>query len=139
MSLTAPKGEGLSFDFPPDTLVGLYDEFDPELPGPAPLNLGVLLIEPPCIYVEQQVSSFDAEEPTTQHTERYLVRLPRALARFDHTSDSLWVGQNGPMTTGDKIEFGGVARPSPIGSQFYYVSCYAQGTYHSDWMSPAGT
>ncbi len=119
-----------------DPLAGLFDEFDPELMGPAYAEYGVLVVDPPCIYVELQASSPDAENPTEQHAERYAVGLPRARARFDQTSNSLWVAEHGPMITGDRVLVGAVAEPSPIGSQFYFDGCYAQGSYRADWMSP---
>jgi hypothetical protein len=117
-------------------LAGLFDEFDPELMGPSYAEYGVLVVDLPCIYVELQASSLDAEKSTEQHAERYAVGLPRARARFDQASNSLWVAEYGPMTTGDRVEVGAVARPSPIGSQFYFDSCYAQGSYRAGWMSP---
>ena len=95
----------------------------------------VLVLEPPCVFVVP-VPVWDARETSSQITHRYFLRLPRPLVRFDADINFLWVGDHGPMTTGDKVSLNDNAEESVYGSEFYEGGCSARGTVRSGWLMP---
>lgn len=95
----------------------------------------VLVLEPPCVFVIP-VAVWDSREASRQVTHRYLLRLPRPLVRFDAANSSLWVGDHGPMTTGDKVSLNDATEESVYGSEFYEGGCSARGTIRSGWLMP---
>lgn len=81
---------------------------------------GVLTIEPPCVYLD--------------NGERYLLRLARPLIRYDPETNSIWVDEHGPMTTGDEvITWGG--GDSPFDGP-YARTCTAAGEVFSPGLKP---
>ena len=83
---------------------------------------GVLTIEPPCVYLD--------------NGERYLLRLARPLVRYDPETDSIWVDEDGPMTTGDEvITWGGGDSPFDV-SEPYARTCAAAGEVFSPALKP---
>ena len=95
----------------------------------------VLVLEPPCVFVVP-LPVWDARETGSQITHRYFLRLPRPLVRYDPDSNSLWVGNHGPMTTGDTVSLNDNASKSDYGSEFYEGGCSARGTIRSGWLMP---
>ena len=95
----------------------------------------VLVLEPPCVFAVP-VPVWDTREANSQITHRYFLRLPRPLVRFDSDSNSLWVDDYGPMTTGDSISVNETVVGSEYGSQFYEGRCSARGAIYSAWMHP---
>ena len=84
-----------------------------------------LIVEPPCLYAQFGSSP-----------SRYFLRLPRPLVRFDPESDSVWVGDHGPMTTGNSVSLQGGPAESEHRGEFYEGGCSARGYHISTWMVP---
>ena len=104
--------------FPWDTDQAAHDE----------LMYAVLTIKPPCVYV--------GGGPSPSIASRYFVRLPRPLVRFDTASSAIWVGDHGPLKTGDEITMQ-VTGPyrSAYGSEPYEGACPARGDLSSVSMN----
>ena len=96
----------------------------------------VLILEPPCVYAASPADP-DAPDVDSRAAKRYFLRLPRPLVRFDSGSNSLWVDDYGPMTTGDRVSLNATSRESTYGSELYEGHCLARGEMHSPWMHPA--
>jgi len=86
-------------------------------------DFGILKVEPPCIYVQK------ANEG------RRFLKLPRPLVRFDSVSNSIWVGSNGPMTSGDIVSFHDGGGDYHGSDQIYEGDCIAHGKQHAVWMT----
>ncbi len=93
----------------------------------------VLLIEPPCVFVVP-ISVWESRDENSSIQHRYFLRLPRPLVRFDAASNSLWVGDDGPMTTGDYVELNDTFQRSENGSELYEKGCFARGRYQTPWL-----
>ncbi|GEM_PF-3250759 len=63
---------------------------------------GTLVVEDPCIYLEVDKQGGRELAPGDERL-RSFVRLPAPLTSFDAASGALWVGEYGPMSTGDKV------------------------------------
>ena len=96
----------------------------------------VLVLEPPCVFAVP-VPVWESREAGSRITHRYLLRLPRPLVRLNAASNSLWVGDHGPMTTGDKVQLNDTTEESVYGSEYYEGGCSARGTIRSAWLMPA--
>lgn len=110
--IDSEQGTHLSGLFPWDTQQGAADYG----------VQGVLTIEPPCVYLD--------------NGERYLLRLARPLVRYDPETNSIWVDQNGPMTTGDEvITWGGGVSPFDESGP-HARTCAAAGEVFSPALKP---
>lgn len=97
-----------------DLFAGMWDFDEEELFHSAEVE-GILLIEGPCVYVIDDYAwllpgTFPEElpEPT-----RIFVNMPRQHTRYDISTESIWINNNGPMTNGDRVELvGGGIDPS---------------------------
>lgn len=132
------SSESLAAAESPDPVVGLF-EWDIEVPE----NLedpagGVLVVEKPCLFLDGFTHSGLADEWETRWEDRlYLLYLPRPLVRFDDESGSVWMGDNGPMKSGDEVLLASrIIHDSVKGWELYEGSCRAQGTFHSTAMRP---
>lgn len=97
----------------------------------------VLVLEPPCVFVVP-IPTWESREEGSKVTHRYVLRLPRPLVRFEAGSNSLWVADHGPMTTGDTVNLNDTVEESVYGSEFYEGGCSARGAIQSAWLKPAG-
>ena len=98
---------------PTDSLVGMWD-YNKIRPLYAPAAEGVLLIEDPCVYI---IDDFAWLVPSVPIEElpgpvRVFVNLPRAQTRYDPDTESVWVRDEGPMASGDRVELAGGADQS---------------------------
>ena len=132
--LTPGRNEPLDAGGQQSWLAGLfqYDLGDPHTDIAAEM---VLVVEPPCVFVVP-VAVWGSRESNSPITHRYLLRLPRPLVRFDPSSNSLWVGDHGPMTTGDHVILNDTTEASVYGSELYEGGCSARGTIRSAWLMP---
>ena len=97
--------------------------------------------EPRCVYV-------DSTEDTEAALEfdgtpiRTLVRLSSPLTRYDPGTGELWVGDHGPMTSGDAVTVTGtvgwVAGDAPREERFE-GRCAAHGSFWAASMQPIGS
>ena len=83
---------------------------------------GVLTIEPPCVYLDDG--------------KRYFLRLARPLVRYDPETNSIWVGEDGPMTTGDEVMTWGGGFSSFDGSGPHAQTCAAAREVFSPALKP---
>jgi len=115
-----------------EPLAGLF----PYHVGMAHPDIGVdmvLHIEPPCVFVVP-IPVWESREANSLIQHRYFLRLPRPLVRFDADSNSLWVGEDGPVTTGDYVGINDHFQKSENGLEFYEGGCSARGSYQSSWL-----
>lgn len=84
-----------------DPLAGLWG------PGASmdALAEGLLLIEWPCVYVIYDYMDWPPEERPEPDVS--LIYLPRGPTRYDPDTESIWVHDEGPMVSGDRVELGG--------------------------------
>ena len=66
---------------------------------------GLLLIEWPCVYVIDDYMDWPPEE--RPEPDVVLILLPRGPTRYDPDTGSIWVDDEGPMVSGDRVELGG--------------------------------
>lgn len=78
--------------------VGMYD-WDPEGGFHNAMWSGTLVIDGPCVYLD--VSHQDGT-PVQGEPLRSFVRLPGPLTRHDAATGELWVGDHGPMSSGEE-------------------------------------
>lgn len=83
-----------------EDLAGMYN-WDPEGGFHNAEWSGTLAVEHPCVYLKLKSRNGAAIAPG--EALRSFVRLPEPLTRYDASTDRLWVGGNGPMTTGDEV------------------------------------
>ena len=85
------------------TLRGLWP-YDGAVAGAE--SSGILDIQEPCVYI---LVPFEGDILRTAEGEpvRSFLKLPKSLTRFNPTTDQIWVGDNGPMTSGDYVVMGG--------------------------------
>ena len=98
---------------PEDLLAGMWN-YNPARPSYAPAAEGVLLIEGPCVYV---IDDFAWLVPSVSWEEvpgpvRVFVNLPRSQTRYDPDTETIWIGDEGPMASGDRVELAGGAGES---------------------------
>lgn len=75
--------------------------WDPEGGFPNAVWQGTLTVDGPCVYLD--VSHRDGRPVRDGVTLLSFVRLPGLLTRFDAAAGELWVGEQGPMSTGDDV------------------------------------
>ena len=135
MPAVSTSVESLAAALQPAPVVTLFDwdiEREQNAEGPSG---GVLLVEEPCLYLDGFSHSGQDWQPWDDRL--YLLYLPRPLVRFDSHSDSVWVGDNGPMTSGDEVLLLQVGlHESARGSESFEGACIANGTFHSTAMWP---
>lgn len=95
---------------PEDLLAGMWN-YNPARPSYAPVAEGVLLIKGPCVYVIDDFAWLVPSVPWDELPEpiRVFVNLPRAQTRYDPDTETIWVGDEGPMASGDRVELAGGA------------------------------
>ncbi len=113
-----------------DPAGGLYDA----------VRQGTLVVKPPCVFIDllaATANSTAADSGRGADEARVFLRLPKPLTHYDYDSGAIWVGDQGPMSSGDLVEVvGSVGRPqkSENGSEFYEGGCSAQGSFRSSWL-----
>ena len=85
--------------------------YDPAIPSYAPAAEGVLLIEGPCVYVVDDFMWLVPGVPLEELPEpvRVFVNLPRAQTRYAPDTETIWVHDQGPMGSGDRVQLAGGA------------------------------
>ena len=70
---------------------------------------GILLIKEPCVYVIRDFGWLFPSTPLEELPDpvRTFVELPRDQTRYDPDTKSIWVHDDGPMVSGDRVEIGG--------------------------------
>lgn len=97
-----------------DLFAGMWN-FDEDEPFHSAGIEGILLIEGPCVYV---IDDYAWLLPGTRPEElpepiRIFVNLPRQHTRYDTSAGSIWINNNGPINSGDRVELiGGGINPS---------------------------
>ena len=125
----------LSKDALPAEFAGLY-VWDPEAGSHTAPGSGVLVIEPPCVYINEIDSAGQTIRMPDGQLLRTLVRLPRALVRFDADANSIWVRDEGPMTTGDGVTLGGGYGLQAFGRRLFEEDCSANAGFTASSMTP---
>ena len=116
------------------TLAGLYlYDFD-QLTHDAEA-FGVLVVEPPCIYINELDPSGRTIRMPDGQLDRTFVRLPQALVRFDADTNSIWVRNEGPLTTGDEVTLGGGYTAEAFGKRVFEEACSANGRFTASGMT----
>lgn len=99
-----------------DALAGLWD-YDEEAPFHTANIKGVLSIEGSCVYVIDDYAWLFPSMPLEELPEpvKIFVNLPRDQIQYDPDTESIWVLDEGPMTSGDRVEMvgGGVGLNPP--------------------------
>ena len=115
-------------------LTGLY-LWDSEAVVKDGLAFGVLVIEPPCIYINEIDQAAQPIRMPDGHLLRTFVRLPQSLVRFDAGTNSIWVREEGPMTTGDEVTLGGGYSAEAFGRRVFEDECSANASFTAASMS----
>ena len=70
---------------------------------------GILLIKEQCVYVIRDFGWLFPSIPLEELPDpvRVFVELPRDQTRYDPDTKSIWVHDDGPMVSGDRVEIGG--------------------------------
>lgn len=112
-SVASPYGEAT------DPFVGMWDH-DPESGSTAELNVGMLMIDGPCIYVVSIPWDIDRwlsedagrEQPAIPLPQKRLLGLARSTLEFDPESNEITYSDSDmqSMSTGDYISYGGARR-----------------------------
>lgn len=89
-----------------DILAGLWDYDENEL-FHAALRGGILLIEEPCIYIIDDHAWIFPPLEELPDPVRVFVKLPRKQTQYNPDTQSIWVHNEGPMTSGDRVWVGG--------------------------------
>ena len=89
-----------------DPFAGMWDLKEPTHDAAAE---GILLIEGPCVYILNDFTWLLPEVPLEELPEPKLIfiELPREQTRYDPETQSIWVHDQGPMTSGDRVQVGG--------------------------------
>lgn len=117
--LTTPESVASPDGAAGDPFVGMWD-FDFESGQTAPFNLGMLLIDEPCVYVVRMLNPYFFEfigSDDSPEEDSYLVPLVTksllglaraASLRFDHNTGQIYYSDSpfGSMSTGDYVSFG---------------------------------
>lgn len=97
-----------------DVFKGMWD-YDEEIPFHSARVEGILLIEGPCAYVMDDYAWLLPDTPLEELPKpvRIFVNLPREQTRYARDRISIWVHDNGPFISGDRVEVvGGGIDPS---------------------------
>ena len=116
------------------TLRGLWP-YDGEIAG-AQLY-GILDIQEPCVYILSQLEE-DILRTTEGKPVRSFLQLPESLTRFNPATSQIWVGDSGPMTSGDYVTIGGAGSYGDEVSleETYDGMCVAHGSIVAGSMRP---
>jgi hypothetical protein len=94
-------------DSPPEVMwessapAGMYG-WDPEGGFHNAVWSGTLVLEHPCVYLD--IAQRDRTAPVTRDVPlRSYLRLPQPLTRYNVATGEVWVGEHGPMSTGDEV------------------------------------
>ena len=90
---------------------------------------GVLVVEPPCVYINELDPAGQAIRMPDGQLLRTFVRLPQAQVRFNAGTNSVWVGSEGPMTTGDEVTLGGGYSAEAFGRHLFENECSANARF----------
>ena len=96
----------------PDVFAGMWDYNEKEPFHDAQIQ-GLLLIEVPCVYVVYDYADRlvlpgrPPEEEQLPEPVRIFLELPRDQTRYDPDTETIWVGDDVPMTSGDRVTAGG--------------------------------
>lgn len=146
----APPADG---DPMASELAGMYG-WDPEGGLHNAVWSGVLVIDAPCVYL--QVNHQNGDEAPRGETLNSFVRLPEPLTRYDPATGEVWVGDDGPMASGDEVVLVGSEgwqihwhQPDEDTTVFKYVYslqdghnipvCTAHVSFYAASMSPPGS
>lgn len=96
-----------------DPLAGMWN-YNPVRPSYAPAAEGVLWITGPCVYVIDDFSWLVPSIPWEEVPDpvRVFVNLPRSQTRYDPDTETIWIGDEGPMASGDRVVLAGGAGES---------------------------
>lgn len=90
---------------------------------------GILDIQEPCVYI---LVPFEGDILRTAEGKpvRSFLKLPDSLTRFNSTTSQIWVGDNGPMTSGDYVSIKGAGSDVDEESfeKTYESTCVAHGS-----------
>ena len=95
--------------------------------------------EPRCVYVTS-VDGGEATRADDGSLVRTLVRLPRPLTSYDPDTGELWVGEHGPMTSGDRVTVAGSVgwiAGDPPGEERFEGRCAAHGSFWAASIQPS--
>ena len=96
----------------PDALAGMWDYNEGDPFHDAQVQ-GLLLIEGPCVYIMDDYAwhlvlpGRPPEEEELPEPVRIFLELPRDQTRYDPETETIWVGDDVPMTSGDRVTAGG--------------------------------
>lgn len=123
---------GTSCSSDSDILAGLWD-YDENEPFHQALGGGILLIEDPCVYViDDHAWVFPPPEEMPDPIQLF-VKLPREQTQYNPDTQSIWVHDEGPMTSGDRVVLGGGGVNTSIPDE---CSTGAAGVFTASAMSP---
>ena len=95
----------------PDVFASMWD-YNEEEPFHNAAAQGILLIEGPCVYIIHDHIIYDypwipppSEDPPDPI--RIFLKLPRDQTSYDPDTETIWVHDQGPMTSGDRVVAGG--------------------------------
>lgn len=99
-----------------DPLAGLWD-YDEDAPSPGYPWEGTLLIEEPCVYVIDDDNKGVLPEQRSASA-RVFIELPREQTSYYPDSKSIRVHNQDPVSSGDRVELGGVGRSLDLSDYF---------------------
>ena len=99
-----------------DPLAGLRD-YDEDAPSPGYPWEGTLLIEEPCVYIVDD-GSVDVPLEQWSTSGRVFIQLPREQTNYYSDSKSIRVNNQDPVSSGDRVELGGVGRSLDLSDYF---------------------
>ena len=93
---------------PLDPFAGMW-YYDEKVPFHQAEAEGILLIKEPCVYIIRDFGSLFPSTPLEELPDpvRVFVKLPRDQTRYDPDAKSIWVHDDGPMASGDRVKIGG--------------------------------
>ena len=114
----------------PDVFAGMWDYNEGE-PFHNAAAEGILLIEEPCVYIIYDYASIYPPPEDLPDPIRIFLKLPRDQTRYDPDTEAIWVHDQGPMISGDRVGAGGggVDRIPPD-------VCPADNVFTASHMSP---
>ena len=121
-------------DAAPAEFAGMY-EWDSEAGGDDAQAFGTLVIEPPCIYINEIDPAGQTIRMPDGQLLRTFVRLPQVLVRFDAETNSIWVDDEGPMITDDDVTLGGGYSAEAFGRRVFEEACSANGRFTASSMT----
>ena len=96
---------------------------------------GVLEVEPPCVYIYELDQAGQTIRMPDGRLLRTLVDLPPDPVRLDADTDTIWVGTEGPMATGDEVTLSGAYTGGAYGRQVFETRCSANRRFAADSMT----